>query len=72
MDGGEHTGERMGALQGICIDNFVNGVGVGLGGFRRWQRIFSHPPFGQISANPAYVEYIATHTENTKNPKNPW
>ena len=43
MDGGEHTGERMGALQGICIDNFVNGVGVGLGGFRRWQRIFHTP-----------------------------
>ena len=46
----------------------LGGVGDGLGGVGDGGG-FGVPPFGQRISRPRYSKYIATHTENTKNPK---
>ena len=50
-------GRRAWRMRGICVYNFGDGGG------------FFAPPFGQRISRPPYSKYIATHTENTKNPK---
>ena len=72
-----HTG-------GICVDNFCSG-GASVNGtiIKAWRisatadfwdfgGLKGIPPFGQSFPHPRYSKYIATHTENTKNPKNTW
>ena len=57
MDGGEHTGEHMSALLGICIDNLGDGAGVGLGGFGILAAS-GHPPiWTEFSAPSVYRIY---------------
>ena len=58
----------VGVGRGICVDNLGDGVGVGLGRFGILADS-EHPPFGQRISHPPCSKYIATHTENTKNPK---
>ena len=71
MDGGEHTGERLSACGGFVYTIWAMAWAEGSGDLGFWRGIW-RPPFGQSFPRPAYIEYIATRTENTKNPKNPW
>ena len=42
------------------------------GGFLVFGGLKGIPPNGQSFSHPPHLKYIATYTENTKNPKNPW
>ena len=59
-------------VRGICLYNLGGGVGLAGREFFGNTRDLARPPFGQSFSQPRDLKYIATHTENTKNPKNPW
>ena len=50
----------------------TNSMGLAFVGFLVFGGLKGIPPFGQSFPHPRYSKYIATHTENTKNPKNTW
>lgn len=70
-------------MHGICLNNFggdlaaaspiINGGGgLAVVGFLVFGGLGASPPNGQSFSHPPHSKYIATYTENTKNPKNSW